>query len=768
MQTRRASTTSGPQAEMRKIVEREGVYEESDNEEEEDEPQEDYEEPEGALYCICRKSYDADIFMIQCDKCKEWYHGECIDIDEGFSKRIDKYFCFKCQGNRDTKDGFCVLKRKRARRATGAGVYASPRGQQVNKRSRTGGYDQVNQAEQERMRQQQEQQRELANQKQQREAYDAQLRQRIEQLRQNHTQLRTQYAQYQQHHTHYQQQDAQYRQQYNVIQQQMSALQMKAQEAQQTGGVLDPTEQQSLHVMGQQMQQLQAHIASISQHVQQCAQAMNTISQQIQQHNAQMAQCQQQRASLAAGGAIPNQQNAAAQQAAHQQAQVAAQQAAAQQAQQQQQQAAGQEAPFITPSRKNAISAFMDIFGKTQEQIAFCQTLEVQFFNQYRVVSEPHWKTETKFDMPTISQVLDDAEEVAPIGQAPAKEAGNEYERHMLLALHRLARYHHLRGLVGQSKISPQDFAALSEEKVMTIQQQGVARRGVLQRVHAVIQEPTLSHRMEELLFVRSNENLDSFLQQADAVERFLTEHADVVQQLRGQQIDPEHCLQMAVEANPLPTPPVPGAPPADTPAETKAGEDPQAAPAATPQDGSTAAPAVVSSSDDTKDGDAASSWSPASADTDAAPTVTDAPPEGTVAVSTNGVDADAVQTSAATSTPGEPMKDATADSSTAGATTESSSSTAPSTNGDITNPEDSAGASAASSSSRSTCEKSEPSSTSESNAMNDVHPTPTKAPDDAVASLPVAAAEGGESAAAAAQSTAEENSAATADGFLS
>lgn len=388
---------------------------------------------------------------------------------------------------------------------------------------------------------------------------------------------------------------------------------------------------------------------------------------------------------------------------------------------------------------------------------------------------------ETTFDLPTISQVLDDVVEVTPIGQVPVKEVGNEYERHMLLALHRLARYHHLRGLVGQSKISPQDFAALSEEKVMAIQQQGVARRGILQRLHAVIQEPTLSHRMEELLFVRSSENLESFTQQADALERFLTEHADVAQQLRGQQMSPEHCLQMAAEANHQPAPPAPGALSADTSAETKAGEDPRASPAATPQDVGTAAPgpAVVSSCDDNKDGDAASSLSPPVL-ADAAATVTDTPPEGTVAVPTNGVDDDAVEATAATSTSSEPMSDATVDSSAAGAVSEVSSSTMPNTNGEITNPEEdsaAAGASTTVSSSSSAAatsggEKSEPTSkTTESNAMNDVHPTPTKAPadDDAVASISVPAEGGeGDSAAAAAKSAAEENSAATADGFLS
>ena len=28
------------------------------------------------LYCICRKPYDDSIFMIECDVCEDWFHGE--------------------------------------------------------------------------------------------------------------------------------------------------------------------------------------------------------------------------------------------------------------------------------------------------------------------------------------------------------------------------------------------------------------------------------------------------------------------------------------------------------------------------------------------------------------------------------------------------------------------------------------------------------------------------------------------------------------------
>ena len=32
------------------------------------------------LYCVCRTEYQDDEFMIECDKCKEWFHGRYVYI----------------------------------------------------------------------------------------------------------------------------------------------------------------------------------------------------------------------------------------------------------------------------------------------------------------------------------------------------------------------------------------------------------------------------------------------------------------------------------------------------------------------------------------------------------------------------------------------------------------------------------------------------------------------------------------------------------------
>ena len=41
-------------------------------------------------------------FMICCDRCGEWYHGDCVGISVAEGKRMEKsgkeYVCIKCNG----------------------------------------------------------------------------------------------------------------------------------------------------------------------------------------------------------------------------------------------------------------------------------------------------------------------------------------------------------------------------------------------------------------------------------------------------------------------------------------------------------------------------------------------------------------------------------------------------------------------------------------------------------------------------------------------
>eukprot|EP01113_Clastostelium_recurvatum_P032091 TRINITY_DN4075_c0_g1_i4.p1 TRINITY_DN4075_c0_g1~~TRINITY_DN4075_c0_g1_i4.p1 ORF type:complete len:880 (+),score=286.66 TRINITY_DN4075_c0_g1_i4:290-2641(+) len=55
-------------------------------------------EASAPLYCMCRRPWDPenDLFMICCDGCDEWYHGECVGISEKEGKKMKTYTCPKC------------------------------------------------------------------------------------------------------------------------------------------------------------------------------------------------------------------------------------------------------------------------------------------------------------------------------------------------------------------------------------------------------------------------------------------------------------------------------------------------------------------------------------------------------------------------------------------------------------------------------------------------------------------------------------------------
>merc|ERR1712048_915835 len=47
------------------------------------------------VFCICRSS-DIERFMIACEKCNEWFHGDCINVSRKKAKNIEEWFCSKC------------------------------------------------------------------------------------------------------------------------------------------------------------------------------------------------------------------------------------------------------------------------------------------------------------------------------------------------------------------------------------------------------------------------------------------------------------------------------------------------------------------------------------------------------------------------------------------------------------------------------------------------------------------------------------------------
>ncbi|KAI8644765.1 hypothetical protein BD408DRAFT_111925 [Parasitella parasitica] len=49
-------------------------------------------------YCICRKGYDGKEFMIECEDCKEWFHGACVGLKPNSVSY--HYACSSCSSKR--------------------------------------------------------------------------------------------------------------------------------------------------------------------------------------------------------------------------------------------------------------------------------------------------------------------------------------------------------------------------------------------------------------------------------------------------------------------------------------------------------------------------------------------------------------------------------------------------------------------------------------------------------------------------------------------
>jgi len=62
----------------------------------------DFEDPN--IYCIC-KGRDDGQFMIACDVCNNWFHGQCVGVSRDQSSSISKYVCPLCQ-----KGTVCFIK----------------------------------------------------------------------------------------------------------------------------------------------------------------------------------------------------------------------------------------------------------------------------------------------------------------------------------------------------------------------------------------------------------------------------------------------------------------------------------------------------------------------------------------------------------------------------------------------------------------------------------------------------------------------------------
>lgn len=68
----------------------------SDDGGEEEEEEEEESGSDQGIYCICRGP-DNHRFMIACDRCEDWFHGDCIGMDKYTGENlVQRYICPNC------------------------------------------------------------------------------------------------------------------------------------------------------------------------------------------------------------------------------------------------------------------------------------------------------------------------------------------------------------------------------------------------------------------------------------------------------------------------------------------------------------------------------------------------------------------------------------------------------------------------------------------------------------------------------------------------
>ncbi|CAG9814768.1 unnamed protein product [Phaedon cochleariae] len=90
---------------------------------------------DGQAYCICRSS-DSSRFMIACDACEEWYHGDCIKISEKEAKSIKQYFCIRCKEEDSTLVTRWKTKKEQREESASVSAYAQTEAEDRKSRKR--------------------------------------------------------------------------------------------------------------------------------------------------------------------------------------------------------------------------------------------------------------------------------------------------------------------------------------------------------------------------------------------------------------------------------------------------------------------------------------------------------------------------------------------------------------------------------------------------------------------------------------------------------
>ncbi|CAK8683780.1 unnamed protein product [Clavelina lepadiformis] len=91
----------------------------SSSEDEDSDSDDSYNNP-NRLWCICRKPHN-NRFMISCDECEDWFHGDCVGITLACGKKMEQnneeYVCPACVEKRQGKKQKCSEKRPEVEKA---------------------------------------------------------------------------------------------------------------------------------------------------------------------------------------------------------------------------------------------------------------------------------------------------------------------------------------------------------------------------------------------------------------------------------------------------------------------------------------------------------------------------------------------------------------------------------------------------------------------------------------------------------------------------
>ncbi|KFZ61530.1 Death-inducer obliterator 1, partial [Antrostomus carolinensis] len=86
------------QTEVKPALGTKGITDEEPEELPKSKPESEIYDP-NALYCICRQPHN-NRFMICCDRCEEWFHGDCVGISEARGRLLERngedYICPNC------------------------------------------------------------------------------------------------------------------------------------------------------------------------------------------------------------------------------------------------------------------------------------------------------------------------------------------------------------------------------------------------------------------------------------------------------------------------------------------------------------------------------------------------------------------------------------------------------------------------------------------------------------------------------------------------